>query len=201
MKKNVFIIGFLLYCLSLIAQTKFSGVVINQKFSDLVKQFNSKYTLIEPNYKECKENGYNTYVMHRYYINFLGEDNTELIVFPNLNEKDAVERISIRTPYWCYMELKDDKCETSLRAYMHNITSAYESKYGAAVVEIETNDYSKITHNKWDFNDVIIDVVLHEPNQHPANNLFHASMRVSVEYIVKYKQVKNKGKDVSIDDI
>lgn len=183
------------------AQTKFSGIVINQKFSDLVKQLNTKYTLVEPDYEECKAKGYNTYVMHRYYINFLGEDNTELIVFPNLNEKDAVEKISIHTPYWCYTELKDEKCEASLRAYMQNIKSTYESKYGAAVVELETNDHAKITHNKWDLNDVIIDVILYEPNNHPANIVLHASMRVSVEYNVKYKLVKNKGKDVSIDDI
>lgn len=201
MKKTIFIVGTMLCCLSVIAQTKFSGIVINQKFSDLVKQLNSKYTLVEPDYKECKAKGYNTYVMHRYYINFLGEDNTEMIVFPNFNENDAVEKISIHTPYWCYTELKDNKCEASLRAYMQNIKSTYESKYGTAVVEIKTDDYSKITHNKWDLDDVIIDVILYEPNNHPANNVLHASMRVSVEYIVKYKLVRNKGKDVSIDDI
>ena len=201
MKKLVLIAWFMLCCLSMIAQTKFSGVVINQKFSDLVKQLNTKYTLVEPNYEDCKTKGYDTYVMHRYYVNFLGEDNAELIVYPNFNEKDAVERISIHTPYWCYTELKDDKCETSLRAYMQHLKSTYENKYGAAVVEVETNDYSTKIHNKWDLNDVIIDIILYEPNNHPANNVLHASMRISVEYIVKYKLIKNKGKDVSIDDI
>ena len=84
---------------------------------------------------------------------------------------------------------------------MQHLKSTYESKYGAAAVEIETDDYSKKTHNKWDLSDITIDVVLYEPNNHPANNVLHASMRVSVEYIVKYKLIKNKGQDVSIDDI
>lgn len=82
MQKLILIISSMLCCLSMIAQTKFSGIVINQKFSVLVKQLNTKYTIVEPNYEWYKAKGYDTYTMHRYYVNFLGDDNTELIVYP-----------------------------------------------------------------------------------------------------------------------
>ena len=201
MKKTIFIVGAMLCCLSMIAQTKFSGVVVNQKFSEVVKQFNAKYTLKEPDYKACKENGYSTYVMHVYYINFLGEDNTRLVVYPDLGVKDAVESISIETPFWCYTEMKDTECENSLRAYMQHLKSTYESKYGPATVEIKNDKYSTTTHNKWDLDDVEIDIVLSVPTNEPVNVAFHASTRVTVKYVVKSSLVKNKGKDVSIDDI
>lgn len=78
---------------------------------------------------------------------------------------------------------------------MQYIKSTYESKYGTAVVEIETNDYSQTIHNKWDLDDVVIDVVLYEPNENPLNKIL-SPMRVTIEYIVKYKL-----NEVSVDDI
>ncbi|MBO5673075.1 MAG: hypothetical protein J6S09_02150 [Paludibacteraceae bacterium] len=180
------------------AQTKFAGVLINQKFTDLVKTLNAKYTLIEPNYEEYKKEGYSTHVAHKYYINFLGTDNTKLIVSPNYKETDAVASIRIKPPYLCFLSLKDAKCEESLRHYLQDLKNTYENKYGLAVLEVIEDNFAKETIYKWDLGDVIISVKLYEPF---VDILNRSAMTISVNYEVKYKHIKNKGENFTLDDI
>lgn len=180
------------------AQTKFAGVLINQKFTDLVKTLNAKYTLIEPNYEEYKKEGYSTHVAHKYYINFLGTDNTKLIVSPNYKETDAVASIRIEPPYLCFLSLKDAKCEESLRHYLQDLKNTYENKYGLAVLEVIEDNFAKETIYKWDLGDVIISVKLYEPF---VDILNRSAMTISVNYEVKYKHIKNKGENFTLDDI
>lgn len=182
----------------IVGQTKFSGIVINQKFTDLVRMLNTKYTLVEPDYEKYKKEGYPTHVAHKYYINFLGTDNTRLVVHPNYKENDAVESIEIDPPYLCFLSLKDEKCEESLRHYLQHLKTIYESKYGQPVLEFKTEYSVKETIYKWDLDDVIISIILYEPT---IDILGRSAMTVRVKYEVKYVHIKNKGTNLTIQDI
>ena len=197
MKKFTLIICSLLGCiLSLAAQTKFAGIVVNQQFGNLVAELNSKYSLLEPDYKTCQAKGFDTNVLHRYRIDFLGDEDAELYAFPNLDNKDIVDRLEIRPSYLCNTKLKDAECERSIKEYAAYLKNIYEGKYGKAVEEITADEYKKITHHKWDLGDVILDIVLIEPKTNTFNVL-NIPMRVNIEYQVK----KDRIKTITTDDI
>lgn len=200
MKKTIFIVGTMLCCLSVIAQTKFSGVIVNQSFSAFSEKMSNKFELITHDSPVLPIG--QKYLVNKYKLSFLGYENTELVVEKNY-EKDEVKLVRIIPPLHCYYWDNIDKsCVDYYNANAIVILSVYTKKFGEAQSDVEIKKMTEgeylYNYYKWDRGDVIINLTMitglsKSPDFWADITLFRD---LYIEYVVKQNHEK-----VDIQDI
>ena len=120
MKNKLFITAFVLALFTSVinGQTKFSGAIINQPFTNFCEEMSKMY-LINPNYSLPKPNSEQKICM--FYINFLDYEECSMTVQRRNNENQV---------WVVHISIPNSSNRSEVFANFNNIVETYKKKYG-----------------------------------------------------------------------